>query len=102
MTEYLMIPTKYILKELLISPFLFMKQLIPRGKRKQCPDDQPLPKVIIHVQGGLVQAVYSTEELDIQVYDLDISDFATGREIENAKTIAADFERQIQGFKQIY
>ena len=69
-------------------------------------DSQPAPtvmaKVIIHVEGGLVQAVYSTEELDIQVYDLDVSAYATKQEIEEMKTIAADLEIAIRDLQQIY
>lgn len=81
-----------------------MEQVAAINKGVPCPGTptQTMPKVIIHVEGGLVQAVYSTEELDIQVYDLDISDFATKREIEEEKAIAADFEKQIQDLNQIY
>lgn len=67
-----------------------------------CPVDQPLPRVIIHVEGGLVQAVYSSKELDIQVHDLDLSSFATPLEIQQARMIAAEFEQQCQGLQQIY
>ena len=66
------------------------------------PVHQPLPRVVIHVEGGLVQAVYSSEELDIQVYDLDLSSFATPLEIQQARMIAAEFEQQCQGLQQIY
>ena len=79
-----------------------MKQITANDKGVACPNNQPMPKVIVHVEGGLVQAVYSSEELDIQVYDLDISDFATKRENEEKKMIAADLEKQIQGLNQIY
>jgi len=102
MTDPLMVPTKYIFKELLLTPFSFLKRLITRDKRKRRPDNEPLPKVIVHLEGGLVQAVYSEQELDIQVYDLDMPDFATRKELEEAKTLAADFESQIQELKQIY
>jgi len=102
MTDPLMVPTKYILKELLLTPFSFLKRLFTKGKRKRRPDDEPLPKVIIHLEGGLVQAVYSELELDIQVYDLDMPDFATRKELEEAKTLAADFESRIQNLKQVY
>lgn len=61
-----------------------------------------MPKVIIHVEGGMVQAVYSTEELDIQVYDLDVSQYASKPEIEAMKAIAADFETKIKELQQIY
>ena len=64
--------------------------------------ESQMPKVIIQVEGGLVQAVYSAEELDIQVYDLDISDFANNTELEAMKTIAAEFEAEIKGLQQIY
>ncbi|MFH1019030.1 MAG: hypothetical protein V1782_00255 [Pseudomonadota bacterium] len=64
--------------------------------------DVQMPKVIIHVEGGLVQAVYSAEELDIQVYDLDMPDFATYTEIEAIKAIAAEFETEIKELQQIY
>ena len=60
------------------------------------------PIVIIHVEGGLVQSVYSTEDLDIQVFDLDVSDFATRFEIAETKAIAADLEEKTQGMKAIY
>ena len=61
-----------------------------------------MTKVIIYVEGGLVQAVYSAEALDIQVYDLDVSDFATEAEYRESKAIAADFARQIRNLRQIY
>jgi hypothetical protein len=61
-----------------------------------------MAKVVIHVEGGLVQAVYSTEELDIQVYDLDVSSYATKQEIEEMRTIAADLETAICDLQQIY
>jgi hypothetical protein len=64
--------------------------------------DQPLPRVLIHVEGGLVQAVYASEELDIQVYDLDVSSFATPYEIKQIRMIAAQFEQQRQGLLQLY
>ena len=67
-----------------------------------CPVDQPLPRVLIHVEGGLDQAVYSAEELDIQVYDLDLSSFATSLETQQVQLIAAEFEQQRQGLQQIY
>ena len=71
--------------------------------QKDCtPAAGTMTKVIIHVEGGLVQAVYSAEELDVQVYDLDVSDFATEAEYREAKAIAADFARQIRSLQQIY
>ena len=64
--------------------------------------DQPLPRVLIHVEGGLVQAVYASAELDIQVYYLDVSSFATPYEIEQIRMTAAQFEQQRQGLLQLY
>ena len=60
------------------------------------------PIVIIHVEGGLVQSVYSTEDLDIQVYDLDVSDFATRYEIADAEALAVEFKAEIKAMKMIY
>ena len=79
-----------------------MKQTTPIDQMSLAPAAGTMTKVIIHVEGGLVQAVYSAEELDIQVYDLDVSDFATEAEYREAKTIAADFVRQIRNLRQIY
>ncbi len=62
----------------------------------------PLPHVLIHVEGGLVQAVYASAELDIQVYDLDVPSFATPLEIKQIRMIAAQFEQQRQGLLQLY
>ncbi|MDD2468974.1 MAG: hypothetical protein PHI97_33815 [Desulfobulbus sp.] len=64
--------------------------------------NQPLPRVFIHVEGGLVQSVYASAELDIQVYDLDVSSFATPIEIKQIRMIAAQFEQQRQGLLQLY
>ncbi len=66
------------------------------------PAPTVLPKVIIHVEGGLVQAVYSTEELDIQVYDLVLSRYASKQEIEETKALAATMEKEIRDLQQIY
>lgn len=66
------------------------------------PAPTVLPKVIIHVEGGLVQAVYSTEELDIQVYDLDLSRYASKQEIDETKAITATLEKEIRDLQQIY
>jgi hypothetical protein len=96
MTDPLMVPTKYILKELLLTPFSFLKRLLTRGKRKH------LPKVIIHLEGGLVQAVYATEDMDVRIFDLDMPDFATRKELEEAKSLAADLKSRIQDLKQVY
>ena len=78
-----------------------MTQSTPAPSERQ-PTPTVMPKVIIHVEGGLVQAVYSTEELDIQVYDLDLSRYATQREIEESKAIAGTLEKEIQDLQQIY
>ena len=79
-----------------------MKQTTAIATDASCPVISVLPKVIIHVEGGLVQAVYSTEELDIQVYDLGVSSYATKQEIEEMKTIAADLEIARRDLQQIY
>ena len=78
-----------------------MKQATSIDQKHFSPAAGTMTKVIIHVEGGLVQAVYSAEALDIQVYDLDVSDFATEAEYREAKAIAADFARQIRNRQQI-
>jgi len=60
------------------------------------------PIVIIHVEGGLVQSVYSTEDLEIQVFDLDVSDFATRFEIAESFAMAADLQVKTRDMKAIY
>lgn len=102
MTDPLMVPTKYILKEFLLTPFSFLKRLFTRGKSKHRPADEPLPEVIIHLEGGLVQAVYAAEDMDVRIFDLDMPDFATRQELDEAKTLAADLESRIQVLKQVY
>jgi hypothetical protein len=102
MPEYLMVPTKYILKELFLTPFSFLKRLFTKRKRQHRPADDHLPKVIIHLEGGLVQAVYATVDLDVRIFDLDMPDYATSQELEEAKTLATDFKSQIQDLKQVY
>lgn len=78
-----------------------MKHGTPIHSARQ-PAPTVLPKVIIHVEGGLIQAVYSTEELDIQVYDLDLSRYASKQEIEETKALAATMEKEIRDLQQIY
>jgi len=49
-----------------------------------------------------VQAVYASVDMDVRIFDLDMPDFATRQELEEAKTLATDFENQIQDLKQVY
>jgi len=102
MTDPLMVPTKYVLKELLFTPFSFLKKLFTRGKSKLRPADESFPEVIIHLEGGLVQAVYAAEDMDIRIFNLDRPDFATRQELDEAKMLAADLESRIQVLKQVY
>jgi len=50
------------------------------------------PKVIIKVEGGIVQEVYSDTDLDIEVFDIDDPDFATEEDLreleENCERLA--------------
>lgn len=34
-----------------------------------------MARVVIHVEGGMVRAVYSDEEVDVEVLDLDVSSY---------------------------
>ncbi len=42
-------------------------------------------RAVVHVQGGLAQAVYANGAVDVAVFDLDVSDFATPEEIEEVE-----------------
>lgn len=48
-----------------------------------------MTKVIIRVEGGLVQAVYSDGDVDVEVVDLDVSDLP-----EEGEQQAADKRRE--------
>ena len=50
-------------------------------------------RVVVHVEGGLVQAVWANGAVDVAVYDLDESDFATPEEIEENAQKREQMER---------
>ena len=45
--------------------------------------------IIIHVEDGLVQAVYSDSDVSVDVYDLDVSEFP-----DNGEEITANQRRE--------
>jgi len=61
-------------------------------------------KVIIKVEGGLVQAIYTDDprHISVKIWDCDISDFATGAEIENQILLREKMEAIIPTMTQIY
>ncbi|MFA7287246.1 MAG: hypothetical protein WC055_00040 [Melioribacteraceae bacterium] len=61
-----------------------------------------MTRVIIHIEGGIVQAVHSDEILDVRVYDLDCPSFTTMDEENGIKEKSVSLENEIKGLKQIY
>lgn len=63
-----------------------------------------MTKVIIRVEGGLVQAVYSDGDVDVEVVDLDVSDFPEEGEQEAADKRREEMEETIkqEGWKEVW
>ena len=63
-----------------------------------------MTKVIIRVEGGLVQAVYSDGDVDVEVVDLDVSDFPEEGEQEAADKRREEMEATIkqEGWKEVW
>lgn len=61
-------------------------------------------EVAVKVHRGLVQAIYANADIDPDVYDLDVSDFAEDGETAEADIKAAELERlkQQPGWKAVY
>jgi len=60
-------------------------------------------KVAIHVEGGIIQSVFSdTESLAIEVFDLDEPDLLTESEFEEFKTLQNDFEKIRKKLMAVY
>lgn len=53
-------------------------------------------KIIVRVEGGLVQAVYADGEVDVEVVDLDISDYPDDGEQDEANKRREDMEQTIK------
>ena len=63
-----------------------------------------MTKVIIRVEGGLVQAVYSDGDVDVEVVDLDVSDFPEDGEQEAADKREEELNKTVKqkGWKQVW
>lgn len=61
-------------------------------------------KIIIEVKGGLVQAVYANGDVDVEVVDLDVSDFPDDDEQTNADAREAEMNRTIHqnGWRSVW
>ena len=60
-------------------------------------------KIVIHVEGGIVQAVFSdAENLDIEVIDLDEPDFATDDELKEFTSLQCRFNEIKKSLPAIY
>ena len=53
-------------------------------------------KVAVRVEGGLVQSVYSNAGVDVQVFDLDMSDFPDKGEYEAMQMVEDDLKQLIE------
>ena len=56
-----------------------------------------MANIIIHVEGGLVQAVYSDGDVSVEVYDLDVSCFPDDGEEEAADQRREEMENIVKG-----
>lgn len=61
-------------------------------------------KVIVKVRGGLVEAVYADGDVDVDVVDLDVSDFPDEGEQEAADTREAEMNEIItqNGWRNVW
>ena len=59
-------------------------------------------KIIIHVEGGLVQAVYSDKIQEIEVFDLDLPSYPTKEDILEFDSRAKKLKLGQDGLTQIY
>ena len=53
-------------------------------------------KIIVRVEGGLVQAVYADGEVEVEVVDLDISDYPDDGEQDEVNKRREDMEQTIK------
>ena len=66
-----------------------------------CPA-KTLPRVLIHVAGGLVQDVYSSTPVDIHIYDQDIDIASPAVEAARSTMDAEQFAQKRRGLQQLY
>lgn len=61
-------------------------------------------KIIIKVEGGMVQAVYADCEIEVDVVDLDVSDYPDDSEQEAADEREEKLNKTVQqkGWKQVW
>ncbi len=53
------------------------------------------PEVAVRVKGGLVQSVYANADVNVEVYDLDVSDFPDEGEEDKAAEEEAELEKLV-------
>lgn len=59
-------------------------------------------KIVIHVEGGLVQAVYSDRAQEVEVFDLDLPSYPSEVEILEFDSRAQKLKLEQDGLTQIY
>lgn len=58
--------------------------------------------IVIHVEGGLVQAVYSDTAQSVNVLDLDLPSYPTGKDISEIQSRADTLKQEQDRLIQIY
>lgn len=53
------------------------------------------PEVAVRVKGGMVQSVYANADVNVEVYDLDVSDFPDEGEEDKAAEKEAELEKLV-------
>ena len=73
-----------------------------RDRVRTCSASQALPRVLIHVAGGLVQAVYASTLVDIHIYNQDIDIASPAVEAARSTMDAEQFAQKRRGLQQFY
>ncbi len=60
-------------------------------------------KVVIKIEGGVCQAVYSDNpDLEVEVYDLDLPDFPTKRELDESNAREQQYMSTIKNMNYVW
>jgi len=76
-------------------------QTIAKGLQR-VPSLNP-PFVAIYVKGGVVQSVHASPAgVQVEVFDMDLSDYSTPEEEKEVEDRQTEFERTIVGMEQVW
>ena len=60
-------------------------------------------KAVIKIEGGICQAVYSDNpDLEIEVYDLDLPNFPTKRELDESDVRQREYKTAIESMSYVW